>query len=261
VERHPVVATNEAGREPAAAEDCGNDRRCRLDRLKRETRARRVSQRLHDEKVVDALVAEQEKARLEKLPRIAKPWILDQRSSLFGVLGLNVGYTFARYAQIQTSYMHSSADVYFQGDLDRGLGGWPGWLSTHWWTTGVSVFPYTGLVTPYVSAAFARVWGDLDSEYGVTVDVPQPDGSMFVEYQYTSRQLEVVLHAIELGAGVDLQTQIGFHARLGAIYRAPVYVQARTGPGEYDPDARQSVRDWYDENARIDFVLLLGWAF
>jgi hypothetical protein len=260
-ERHPVVADSEVNREPTALETCATDRRCRLDRIKRKNQARRLSQQLRDEQVVAAIVAEQEKERRRSLPRVDKPWLVDQRTSLFGVLGLDLGYSFGRIFQAGTSYLHDSDDVWVEGDLTTGFGGWGGDLSTHWWTTGVSLLPYTGSFTPYAGVAFARVWGDFDSELYIPRTVVLPDGNTYIETDVETRSVAVEFHAVELQAGIDFQAQAGFHARLGFVYRAPVYTQARTGPGEYHDEVRSAMKDWFDDNARFDFALTVGWAF
>lgn len=229
--------------EQAPADDeCGQDRRCRIDRLKRRNQARRHQQIIEEERQVQRLLDRREEERLDDSPRLKSPVVADLRVSRLGPLGVHAGYTLFGHLQPELSLGYSSLNVFTSGTTSLS-GDFSGW----WFEFGASYFLLENWFSPYLSAGFLLMNGEFDSfSGGFVVDFARP---------------RAIFHAGAVGGGIDLQLGFGLNTRLGMVYRPLIYNQARIGPGQYDPQTRQGLADWFNQAARIDVIWLLGWAF
>jgi len=247
------VQTSEALDIMSSADDqCGADRRCRIERLKRKNSARRQARRLEEERYVDNLVDRQNEQRLEEMPRRDKPLGVDLRASRMGVAGLVGGYTLPGRLRPELHVVYWGADVRVTRENVR----YRGFQPTTFLIPGFYYFFLDSPFSPYASAAFVYGWGNYNGRSTVSSD----DGRRSSES--TSDELDTEYHAIELGGGIDYQIKgLGAHLRLGLTYRSLIYNQARLAPGQYHDPTQAALEQWFQKMAQIDVIFLAGWAF
>ena len=257
--RGSCVQTNEALNLFESANDtCGADRRCRIERLKRKNRARRHVQKLEEERYAETIIEREQADKLESMPRRHKPLAFDLRASRMGVAGLVGGYTLLGKLRPELHFVHWGADV----SVDYNDENYSGFQPTTFLIPGVYYFFLDSEFTPYGSASFLYGWGTFDRYNSGISRSPPGGGGGGGTVPLEPQELDTEYHAIELGAGVDYQAEdLGAHLRLGFTYRPLIYNQARTGPGQYSEPTRKALENWFQQMARIDFVVLAGWAF
>jgi len=237
----------DGGSQPSADDECGGDRRCRLDRLARKNSARRHATTIREEQQVRSILEEQEKERLEAFPRLKDPLSADLRISRLGATGAHVGYVFFGRLQPEFEFLWSDLYVYVPADADfaAGIDGYhEGWF----FRFGATYFLLESWFSPYVSGGFQLGTGSFQAY------------SFDFDFVGTQTNLQTKFHAGEFGAGMDLQFAFGMHTRLGLAYRPLIYNQARHGPGSYDPVTQQGLARWFRQSAGVDLIWLLGWA-
>lgn len=233
-----------------AQEACGQDRRCRIERLKRRNRARRHARMLEEERELEAQIDQFQEEELEDYPRLDRPFSADLRFSRFGLLGLSAGYTFFGRLRAELQFAHHpNYDVFTTVDSRE----FSGSQTMHWVVPGLVYFFTDGVFAPYGGLSFVYGFGSYE-EFGPTEvggDDSRPEGAVDTEY-----------HAVELKSGVDYQMrEMGAHLRFGLAYRPLIYNQARLGPGQYADLTRRAMEDWFGSLAQIDVMILAGWAF
>lgn len=231
------------------SDECGPDRRCRLDRLERRNKARRHARTLREEQQVKRLIEEQEKHRLDESPRLKNPFSAALRVSRLGPIGAHLGYVFAGRIQPAFEFTYSP-NLYTYAPTTSSSLGISGDLEAWWFRAGVAYFLLDSWFSPYLSAGFQVGLGRF---YNYNYDYS-------LGYDDFGSQTQARFHAGEIGGGFDLQFKFGLQTRLGVVYRPLIYNQARTGPGQYDPQTRQGLADWYKRGAAVDVIWLIGWA-
>ncbi|MFB6372013.1 MAG: hypothetical protein ABEN55_02590 [Bradymonadaceae bacterium] len=234
----------------SANDQCGADRRCRIERLKRKNRARRQARKLQEERYVENLVDKKQKKQLQEKPRHHKPLGVNLRASRLGVVGLVAGYTLLGRLRPELHFVHWPADVYVQHN-DRDFSGFQ---PTTFLIPGLYYFFLDTPFSPYASASFLYGWGNYQNDsFGVGPREGGPSGP---------GQLDTEYHALELGAGLDYQIKkLGAHFRLGLTYRPLIYNQARIAPGRYHKPTRGALEKWFKQMVQVDVIFLAGWAF
>ena len=233
----------------SAEEACGEDRRCRIERLKRKNEARRRVEKLEDEKKFQRMVDNLTDEELEDYPRIDRPWTFDVRTSRQGVLGLAAGYTFFGQLRPELQYVYWNAFVDVTVDQTFISGS----QSMHFLIPGLYYFFLRkGEFTPYAAASFMWASGNYNGGYGGSFGGSGSGPSDFgTEY-----------HALGLQGGLDWQMEDqGAHLRLGLAYRPLLYNQARFGPGNYSDQGRRAMEKWFEQMVRIDVIFMAGWSF
>jgi len=222
--------------EPGGADTvCGADRRCRIERLKRVNAARRQVQVHEEEEIARASIAKAQLKVTGPQVRKEKPITVDWRLSRAGVAGLAAGYSLLPQLKVEAQIFFYSDDFYRNEYYE---------LDLHVFNASAIYFTHAGPLAGYAQAGFV---------YG--------SGGM-ATYDFTGTgDRDVVLHAFELQAGIDVQSQVGFHTRLGVAYRPNIYRRVTSSPGLYDTQAVEEFDYWYGRNAMIDVVFLIGWAF
>ncbi len=244
-ERGRCVARGDVGDGEGAADECGSDRRCRIDRLKRKNNARRHAELIEEERQVRRMIEEAEEERLSNFPRLDKPLSGGLRVSRLGALGVHLGYVIAGHIQPEFEFAYSDLSVLVtaEGNAAALDGFHEGW----WFKGGASYFLLESWFSPYLAAGFVFGTGRYYSyDFGFFDSAGSDLGTRF--------------HAGEIGGGIDMQFEFGLHTRLGLAYRPLIYNQARIGPGQYDPSTRQGLANWFQEAAAIDVIWLIGWA-
>lgn len=231
-------------------EECDRDRRCRIDRLRRRNEARRYQSMVREEQELMAFQENVARERAESIPRTAKPLAAEFYVS-FG-FGLAAMYTVSDHLRLEgtLTYIDAYVDaetvsmgqtIYSSGYID----GWNGGaaltylMRTRWWT------PYLSLAMILHRGSYSS-WGNF--------------GDFFEDFGGNS-DTQSVLHLAEGRFGFDVQLKAGARARLGILYRLPIYAQAKLGPGSYDESSRKVLQEWINGSRRIAPELSIGWAF
>lgn len=238
-----VVSANDA---------CGQDRRCRLERLKRKNRARRHARKLEEEQYAESVIEQNRQNRIEDRPRLDRPLVVDVRGSRLGILGLTAGYTlFGKLRpELQFVYWNAYVSATFRDDS------YSGQQPMTFFMPGLTWFFMESEFVPYASASFVYATGTFDQNTYSFSPVGQQQQSV------RPAEVDTEYHAVELQAGVDYQMEKkGAHLRLGLAYRPLIYNQARIDPGTYADQTRGALTNWYKQMVRIDVIVLAGWAF
>lgn len=218
----------------SASDECGADRRCRIQRIKEINKTRRRNQ-LQNERRSRRLGAElAETERLKGIPRSRQPFTADLRASLVGILGVGFGYQFADNFRTQFSWQLVDVQNFFDNSIE--LYGSQFGLSLEYFLT-------TGALAPFLSGGFHIYDGPAGTNYS----------------SFSSSEREAVLHFAELGAGFDLQLD-GYRVRVMGAYKPLIYHQASSG-GVHDESSKESLKRTFEEDMQIDVVFQLGYAF
>lgn len=234
------VAPEEFNR--TAKDACGNDRRCRIERLKRINASRRHIDQLQTERRLKNDLRAMQKQREKETPRKLKPLVLGLQESRLGPIpGAYIGWTFQGAFRVTFDYQFTEINDFSNGS--------DAFLETHFWTGGLEYFLLPNAFSPYLRGGFKFGHGDF-SAFTFTGG-----------FGGTSSDVNSVFHAGELGAGFDIQLAIGMHARLGLAYRPLVYSQAKIEDGVYDPIAKSAMDDLFQSCIAFDVIGAFGWAF
>ena len=188
--------------------------------------------------------------RVESVPRTAKPLAAEFYVS-FG-LGLAGMYTLHERLRLEGTFTYIDAyvdaETVSMGQTIYSSGYIRGWnggaavtylMREKWWT------PYLSLGMILHRGSYSS-WGNF--------------GDFFEDVNGNS-DTQSVLHLAEGRFGFDVQLKIGARARLGVLYRLPIYAQAKLGPGSYDEGSRKVLQEWINTSRRIAPEFSIGWAF
>ncbi|RAL24703.1 hypothetical protein DL240_00395 [Lujinxingia litoralis] len=222
---------------------CGQNRRCRIQRLKTQNRARRhldiAHQELDTRRQVERILAR----RRNDIHRLDKPWLVALSGRTLGP-GILVGRTFVEgrlraelnAIMVDNSFYHEPDDpdmTYVNGNQE--------FILT---TAQATYLPSQRWFSPYLTVGFGLGSGPLYS-YAST-------GSSGARVRY---------HLVTAAAGFEAQFAFGLNARLGITHGRVLYNQVFYGPGVYDPEMRSSLRDYMNTDGLFSFDFSLGWAF
>lgn len=229
---------------PVADEECQQDRRCRINRLRRQNNARRYVATVSAEERALQYQRKHQERLVSDIYRRVSPINVELFGSFLGA-GLTGGYTVNGWLRLeggfQYFYEYIDAEIpefggaYFSTDLDAFFYHLQGTylFRESWWS-------------PYLSAGF--IYGSGDFGYGF-------DGFG------GGSSLNMTMHLLSASAGLDLQTSFGLRGRLGAVTRQPIYTRVATSPGVYDDLYKSGVEAYFKNEQRISFELSAGWAF
>lgn len=231
-------------------QECSADRRCRIDRLRRRNQARRYQTMLEEEQRAMEFQNSVNQRRLDAKPRTSKPLAAEFYVSFgFGLAGsymvsdhLRLEGTFTRIdAYVDAEVTTGGQRTYSSGYIDGwNVGGSATYLMrTKWWTPYLSVamIAHSGNFSSYGS------FGEFDFDFGSGSDT------------------QSILHLVEGRFGFDAQFKRGLRARLGVLYRYPIYSLAKFGPGNYDDASTDVLEAWIKSSRRIAPEFSIGWAF
>ncbi|TXD39074.1 hypothetical protein FRC98_01325 [Lujinxingia vulgaris] len=222
---------------------CGQNRRCRIERLKEEQRARRhldiARQRLQTRQQAEAILAR----RKEDIHRVDKPWLVGFTARFLGP-GMLVGRSFlGGHLRAEATALFVDNYLYYQPD-DPSLGSIDGNQSFILGTAQATYLPSSRWFSPYISAGFSMGTGDFYSYSG--------GGSSDTQVKY---------HLVTAAVGFEAQFKIGLNARLGVTHGRVLYNQVSYAPGAYDRQARDNLRAYMNSDGLFSFDFTLGWAF
>jgi hypothetical protein len=239
----PALARGEAP-PPTAAESCGRDRRCRIERMRDRASARRASRAQEAHANVEQVRAGVEVARRRKIPRLDRPWSLELRASDYSVaphvsyhphpnfaFGLSAGLFFGLSGTRSTS---ASSPPPQEGDARP--------TDTAFESSGISAHNallvggdvrwqiLDGVVTPYVGGGLFFItqggftaWGNSARSIQGDLEVAFAQGSI----------------------GLDVQLVFGLRFRAAFVVRPLVHVRASTGgPESLDTAAQAFESGW-----------------
>ena len=238
-----VAPPSQAPYDGGADRVCGQNRRCRIERLKEEQRARRhldiARQQLQTRRQAEAILARRE----EDIHRLDKPWLVGFTARFLGP-GVLVGRTFSGgHLRAEATALFVDQYFYYQPD-DPSLGYVDGNQSFILGSAQATYLPSKRWFSPYLSAGFSMASGDFSSYAG---------GS--------SSDTQVKYHLVTAAVGFEAQFKIGLNARLGVTHGRVLYNQVSFAPGAYDQQARDNLRAYMNSDGLFSFDFTLGWAF
>lgn len=220
-----------------ADEACGQDRRCRLERLASRNRMRRHYRAAHHERIVYEEAQQIVEQQREEVLRQENPWSAALYRHPFG-FGLYGGRTFSEHFRAEVTLVFQDERVdYSDGGQDHGFGG--GSHEVTFTTMHASYFPSRAWFSPVVSVGFGFGGGDFGG-----------GSNPGVRY-----------HFVTGAVGAEAQFEFGFKLRLAYRYGRLLYNQAYHGPGDYDDSVRQRMREFMHEEGLVGFDFSIGWAF
>ncbi len=252
-------AQENAPQQDSAQDQCGFDRRCRIDRIKRLNNLNRRVAILNAEQQVQKVLDEQNDDHLNKTPRLHKPWGADFTISQLGP-GILAGYNLNGSFRLETSLIFHNEWIYNYDDDDNYI---DGQQNGYFLNVSATYFFMPGWFTPYINAGVIAGWATYSNggyyygDWGGSFD--EIDGPGRNENQYAT--LQPKYHIVTASAGFDVQFLLGLHARLGVEYGYSLYNQARYSAGNYDAEIRKGLNNWMSQSALWGYQFHIGWAF
>lgn len=229
-------------------EACSRDRRCRINRMRRQNNARRyVKQTDQEAYALRAQRSYQDKI-ISDVNRLVSPYSADLMFNGAGIgVGLLVGYMFNAAWRLELGWLSVSDYAYFfdsttgasldgQVDLNTFSLNMTYLFRESWWS------PYAGAGLDYGTGGYGSGFFDGFGGGG-------------------SSDLSVTIHGLRASAGLDFQFGFGVRSRLGVVYRTSVYTRAATSPGVYDDFTKLGLEGWYSESMSLIPEYSIGWAF
>ena len=233
-----------------AVSDCGADRRCRIDRLKRRNQARRYQSMLLEEDQARRTQERLATKKAEENIRLNKPLTAEFYVTRMGP-GVAVGYTLASRFHLDASITRRDSYIYDSVTVDGSQVYIEGSYNSVNIAAQATYYLRTGMFAPYFSGGVFYGRGGLSPYYYDDFGFGDSSGS----------DSTVILHVVQGSLGLDAQSRLGARARLGFMLRQPIYTQARYSPGNYDTSTKSLVEGWFKENQRFGVEFSLGWAF
>jgi len=239
----------ELERRKTAEEECGEDRRCRIDRMERNNIARRRQEYLEAEERVRRY-EESLKEKAEKgQERLFKPWTVDFYVSRNAMVGFSGGYAFTPNFKLEGLFTYQSAFISQQTTIAGQPVFFDGNLTMVYVAPMVTYMVVKRGLTPYVTAGLMLGRGTFDS-FGF---IDGTGGS-------SAGSGSARVHLAHASLGLDYQFKFGLRARLGGVVRQPILTTV-TNNGAYSEPSSEAARDAIAQNERIGFELSFGWAF
>lgn len=252
--------TEQSTQQESAQDQCGFDRRCRIDRLKRLNNLNRRVAILNEEQQISKITDDLHEQHLDNTPRLNKPWGADITTTRLGI-GFLGGYNLNGSLRLETSLIIHEDWIYSYDDNDNYI---DGYQDGYFLNLSATYFFMPGWFSPYVNAGIVAGWATFsNSGYyygdwggGSTDGTGGPPRN---ENQYA--EIHTKYHIVTASAGFDVQLRLGLHARLGLEYGYSLYNQARYSAGNYDADIRKGLGKWMSQFALWGYQFHIGWAF
>ena len=228
-------------------EECSRDRRCRINRMRRQNTARRyVKQTQQEAQVMRAQKAYKDDI-ISDINRLVDPAIAEIVLNGDGTAaGLMAGYTFGATWRAEIGWLDVSDYAYSYDD-----------------TTGASLDGQVSLNAFFLNMTylFRDSWWSPYASAGLHYNTGDYGSYFFDGFGESNSELEVTIHSLHASAGLDFQFGFGLRSRFGIVYRRPVYTRAASAPGTYDDFAKLGLESWYAESMSLVPEFSLGWAF
>lgn len=252
-----VVAAQEQAKDEVfesknASQECARDRRCRIDRLKRQNRARRYMEIVDAEEEALEFQRHHAQTKRREVLRLVRPFNVSFGATPWGT-SLSAGYTLwgkwrleGKVLWLNTQYVEETVNIqgvesFVDGSTDALFGGLQAiyLFNPGWWS------PYVGGEALYGRGSLLPSYYEEDFGFG---------GLSIGE------QMDLTYHLVGAAVGVDLQLDWGLRGRVGLTARHPLFVNARSNDVivQY---ARKMITTWFEEEQRFGFEISIGWAF
>lgn len=254
----------------AANRECGQDRRCRLERLKRksEQRHQRVLQ-IVDRRAQENMALANDREN-SQLPRYRRPWGLDFITATEGFFGGTGRYHFNEHWQLGLNLglaPISDRVQMLQREIEVILPD-PA-VSTQiegiYLSSAGSFSPLAGLGIRFIkgegviSDSQAPLGGG-GGLIGLVTDLAN-NLAGGATTQSIQQRGELELHLISAKIGIDYQSlSNGFHARLALSYHYPLFGGHRDSASGQNLPTRASAKDWAEQDLTWDIEFSLGWS-
>lgn len=244
------VAQPDPRQDVTTVEECGADRRCRIDRLRRKNEARRYVQMIEEDERARRVQERYAQERREEQPRLVKPLAAEFYVSFLGP-GLGASYTFNGRWRLDATLSFYDQYIYDEVTVEGQTLYVEGNLNTRTFAAAGTYLFRTGWWSPYMTLGAMYSRGGMTPYYYSEDFFDVSDGS----------DSTVIMHLLHGSVGFDTQLKLGLRGRLGLALRQAIYTQARYGPGNYDDSTRQMVEGWFRQNQRVGVEFSIGWAF
>lgn len=251
--RSPAQSKQARAREAEASltadEACDEDRRCRIERIKKLNATRRRYDGLKQDRRIMKLQESFKEEELAAVNRLAAPINVDFLVQYIAPLGMTAGYTFNGIFRLSGQISNMDTYAFYSGTADGKPGAIDGGIDM--WVFGLEgtyLFSDSAF-SPYATGGFYMASGGLD---GYFYDADSDTGG--------PTQSELALHMVGAALGVDLQFALGLRVKLGATLRYPIYAGATSG-GANDELVREGLDQWFSDDGLIGFEGAFGWAF
>lgn len=263
-------AARPSAEERAAELECGHDRRCRLERLKRRSQQRKGAQlKLTDRRSYEAMQLSLDRENSD-LPRYRRPWGVDLMAATEGLYAGTGRYSFNEHWQVGLNVgLASISDTVKQQRRVLSLTLTEPALSAQveglYMSSASSSSPFVGLGVRYLQGAGTVRDTQAPSTggggiIGLVTDIANnlAGGSGAQQLQETG---ELELHLLSAKVGFDYQTLgNGLHVRLAVSYHYPLYAGHRDSSSGKNLNTKASLKDWASSDLTWDIELSLGWS-
>lgn len=236
----PIVETGD--------EACSRDRRCRINRMRRQNNVRRYVTQTEQEAVAMRAQRTYKDAIISDVNRLVDPFFADVLFNGAGTgVGLVGGYTVGATWRLELGWMNVSDYASYYDD-----------------TTGASLDGAIELNTFFLTMTylFRESWWSPYVNAGLHYNTGSYGSYFFDGFgNGGGGDLDVTIHGLHASAGLDLQFGFGLRSRLGVVYRTSVYTRAATSPGTYDDFTKLGLEGWYSEDMSLIPEFSFGWAF
>jgi hypothetical protein len=218
VQRDPKKILDEINMDKIV-QTCGQDRRCRIARLKDKLRMQRILEAKLEDAHLAKVIEFYEQRERKRYPRLSRTksinYMIDANSSFESALtGFQLGYQLNEYWQIEGMMLFQGAPMYTDDSAlyDNFIGGYQ-------YRMGLTHLDSLETSTYYYGLSFAYMY--MESE-GYLI--------------FSSPKQESLSHLIYLNYGYDWLFSSGFHFRLGTYLALPLYIGLRDQDSKVNAD-------------------------
>lgn len=224
-------------KDASADELCGADRRCRIRRLAHRNQMRRHYQAAEQQKAIYDRVNSLLEKEQEQIARRREPSSTGLQYHPWG-FGFVASHTFDGHFRADVSLVYDGRYINYSPDRDD-LSNISGSHSV-WTGAGHATYlPSRAWFSPLVSVGFGIGNGEFSG----------------------GNRPGVIYHFVTAAVGVEAQFDSGMVVRMAYRHGLLAYNQARYGPGDYDDNIRESLREYMHDQGLSGFDFSLGWAF
>ena len=244
------------GEEQSAEEQCGDDRRCRIERLrlKGQKRRARVTQ-LKEQKALD----EQEfikRREIYETPREAFPWAVDLVSivnSQFYSVGISGSWQLMSHVRLWANILSIGIDSYgLAGEFySSGNPGYGTQVGVHYLFSREEFSTYIG-----AQATFINIEGELSGSSSADYDLDFFD---IADYNYEFGELEA--HLVGLCAGATFQSKRRYRIGLGVTTHFVLFASHRDVATRANLSTRSAAPALVSQALNVVIDLSAGYAF
>ena len=250
-----------------ADQQCGKDRQCRLARLKKLNQARRLSKLKGIDFKALKYMKSTDAYQQSTIIRQQRIWGLDLSSFYFGA-GVTGRYAFSPRWQLSLSYLYTSF-ASEEAKLSKRIITVQSIDNIPFVDASLLYLSSLKALSPYFGLSLRYGKGDLIVE-DTNASAPTSGGIIGQVIGsiagggggFAQERGEGEFHLVGLTAGLDYQSQMGLHCRLGASYHFPLFVGHRDSEsGQNFQLTKESLSTWTSTLLSLNYEVSLGWTF